>query len=112
MELLKWVDQSLKDIGVFQYKLYPSLIAIPASSTVEIAQKNDVYFLVDAFTSNGGPINGEIISSQNALALKPHIIQTKCYKHQPFRGGINIVNADATQVMYVEMMIASPVFSN
>ncbi len=109
MELLAWVEKTMKDNGIDVYNIYPTLITVDPGDTAEIFQANDYYFLINAFSSTGLPIDGEITSAQNAIALKPITMLTQCYKHQAFRGNINIVNNDPVQTLYVEMLVISPI---
>lgn len=108
MDLLAWVDKKMKERGVMDYTVRPELISVPVSSTNDYFQKNDFYFLVGAFSSTSSPITGEIVSQDDAIALKPYLMNTICYKHQVFSGMVKIKNLHATSVLYVEFLIASP----
>ncbi len=108
MDLLQWVNKILTDRGCTSYGLYPHLVIVAPSSTVQFTQVNDTYFIANAFTSGSLPIDGEIIGFDDALALTPALMQTKVYKHQHFTGKISISNHDTAQTMYVELLIASP----
>jgi hypothetical protein len=108
VDLLKWVQTILHERNINHYGISADLVIVPAGKTVEFQQQNNLYFLANAFSSSSGPINGEIIGADEALPLKPHILQTVCYKHQYFTGRVNVTNNDDTQTLYVEFLIATP----
>ena len=109
MELLKWIEKQLSDQGIKKYNLYPLLVTVNSSSSVSFEQKNDIYFLANAYTSGSKPLIGEIIGSDDALQLTPAIMKTKCYKHQHFTGRIDLSNMDATDKLYVEFLMVTPI---
>lgn len=108
METLAWIDKQMKDKGIDKYNLYTDLIAVTSNAPVEYEQKNDIYFLIHAFTDSG-VLAGTILSADNALELKPHIMSTVAHKLQAFRGKISIYCNNENQIMYVELIIASPI---
>jgi len=108
MDILKWVEGVLRERGIKNYGLTSDLVSIAPAATVEFDQQNNYYFLINAFGSLSLPVDGEIIGADEALPIKPHIMQTHCYKHQHFTGEVNIRNYNTTQTLYVEFLIASP----
>lgn len=108
MDILKWVETILGERGLKKYGISADIVKVPPSSTVEFSQQNNYYFLANAFNSGSTAIDGEIIGSDEALPLKPYIVQTTCYKHQHFTGRVYVSNFDAVQTLYVEFLIVSP----
>ena len=108
MDLLAWIQLILLQHGIKNYSMSSDLITVPASKTVDFQQQNNYYFFANAFNSGSTPIDGEIIGSDEALPLKPHIVQTSVYKHQYFTGRVNVTNFDPAQTLYVEFLIVTP----
>lgn len=108
MNILDWVEQKMKELGIEKYTVRPELISIDTSSSVEFIQKNDFYFLINAFSSNTLPIEGYILGFDNAISLIPSVLNTNTYKYQIFSGMIKIYNQNDLQKLYVELLIVSP----
>jgi hypothetical protein len=108
MDLLKWVETILRERGILRYGISTDLLVIAPGTTVEFDQQNNYYFLANVFGSLSKAVDGEIIGADEALPIKPHVMQTMCYKHQHFTGRVSVTNNDATQTLYVEFLIASP----
>lgn len=108
IDLLQYIDKLMRDKGQPKYDLYPDLVITPPSGTTEFEGKNDLYFLVSAFSSASNPISGELYGNNNAIALRPHVFQTMLFKHQSFAGNVKIINNAISDSLYVEFLIVSP----
>lgn len=106
---LEYIRKKMAENGFDDYEVSQKLIEIAASSTETISARNDYYFFANAFTSGSNPIDATIVGLNDAMKLKPHILQTLYYKFKFFfQGQIKIVNKDISDTLYVEFLLATP----
>ena len=109
--LLDYAQQKFSELRFnrWNYETSVRLIEVAPNSVVELLSNNDIFFFANAYTNGTTAISGKIIGENMAMSLTPAINQTLYYKHQfYFIAEIKITNTSCENIMYVELLVITP----
>jgi len=107
--LLDFAHRKMMELRIKKYDTSTRLVEISALSSEHVSAHNDFMFFANVYSGGSNPINGSVIGENMGMDLNPSVAQTYFHKHSfYFTGDIKITNKDASDKLYLEFLVITP----
>lgn len=100
-------EQMLKERLISDYDVDTEIVSVPPSESVYVYPNGDYFLFVHAFSDR--PLNGKIISGDNALRINSKTMSSSMFKHKMFHAAMHIINYDTVEDLSIEVLRITPV---
>lgn len=108
-KIFEIVRQKLRERQIYDWDMTSQLITIDPDSKLDYFTNGDLFLLVHFFSDN--PVNGKIVSPDNAIRLNATNASSELLKHKLFSRVMQFTNFDSDEDLVCEFLRITPINS-